>query len=102
MDNKTRIEKEALLWADCLPVNTIAAHTGMVKGYIAGATAEQERFEKLLGECKSMLESVVRLKHILTYEENIPPEHEGEAIAINNMFYKIENILTRIDTVTSK
>lgn len=41
-------------------------------------------------EYKKLLESVLRLKTILTYEENIPPEHQGEAIAINNLFYAIE------------
>jgi hypothetical protein len=44
-------------------------------------------------EYRKLLEAVLRLRTILTYEENIPPEHQGEAIAINNLFYKIEHTL---------
>lgn len=44
-------------------------------------------------EYRKLLQSVLRLKTILTYEENIPPEYQNEAIAINNLFYKIEHTL---------
>jgi hypothetical protein len=46
-------------------------------------------------EYRKLLEAVLRLRTILTYEENIPPEHQGEAIAINNLFYKIEHTLAQ-------
>lgn len=44
-------------------------------------------------EYRKLLEAILRLKPILTYEENIPLEHHSEAIAINNLFYKIERTL---------
>lgn len=93
--DKQRIEKEAEVYTVSVESRGYSFWQGMYRGYVAGATAELERSEKLLQEYREVIRELLpiaeeRLRRIVNYDM---PDYHKVTGGIKSTIEKAKSLL---------